>query len=57
MYLQSAIINGKIDPNYIMCGHKDAVTGNVCPGVLGLYTWVKEHVRYGQQADDDGVSD
>ena len=57
MYLQSAIINGKIDPNYIMCGHKDAVTGNVCPGVLGLYTWVKEHDRYGQQADDDGVSD
>ena len=54
---QCAKDNGKIDPNYVMCAHKDAVVGTTCPGIRGLYTWVKDHANYGRQADDGGVSD
>ena len=54
---QCAINEGKIDANYIMCAHKDAVTGTVCPGIRGLYTWVKDHARYGRQASAGGVSE
>ena len=55
-YLQSAINDGKIDASYIMCGHKDVVTGSDNPGISGLYTWVKDHTRYGKQSTDGGVS-
>ena len=50
---QCIIALGYVDPDYVMCGHRDVETSTVCPGPRFGSNWVNSHAHYGRR-DEDG---
>ena len=55
-FAQCLISLGRVDPDYVMCGHRDVETSSVSPGTMFANNWVNVHARYGKRDEDGGVS-